>query len=103
MNVSTQHSASTSNEQQQKEIKIYGMTAAEVREEFGNSITAKFCGMEMVVMSILSDCQELLAMAGERDGTREHVRQAMNIAKLLLSDLHIENQKRLHKEKYLLP
>lgn len=70
----------------EREIKCYGMTAAEVREEYGNSMTAKIAGIEMVVMSIMSDCQELLAMAGERDSTREQVRQMINIGKLLLSD-----------------
>lgn len=82
----------------EREIKMYGMTAAEVREQFGNSLTARFCGVEMVVMSIMSDVQELLAMAGERANTREQVRQMMNIGKLLLSDLHVKNQERLHKE-----
>ena len=82
----------------EREIKMYGMTAAEVREEYGNSLTARFCGVEMVVMSIMSDCQELLAMAGERADTREQVRQMMNVAKLLLSDLQVKNQERLHKE-----
>ena len=82
----------------EREIKMYGMTAAEVREQFGNSLTARFSGVEMVVMSIMSDVQELLAMAGERANTREQVRQMMNIGKLLLSDLHVKNQERLHKE-----
>ena len=89
-----------------REIRTYGMTAAEVREEYGNSLTARFVGVEMVVMSILSDSQEMLAaysgdlgITGRAHETvRETVRQQLNVAKLLLSDLHVKNQERLHKE-----
>lgn len=82
----------------EREIKMFGMTAAEVREQFGNSLTARFCGVEMVVMSIMSDVQELLATNADREMVNEEVRQLMNIGKLLLSDLHVKNQERLHKE-----
>lgn len=82
----------------EREIKMYGMTAAEVREQFGNSLTARFAGVEMVVMSIMSDVQELLAMDADRPMVNEEVRQLMNIGKLLLSDLQVKNQERLHKE-----
>ena len=82
----------------EREIKMFGMTAAEVREQFGNSLTARFAGVEMVVMSIMSDVQELLAMDADRPMVNEEVRKLMNIGKLLLSDLHVKNQKRLHKE-----
>ncbi len=93
----------------EREIKMYGMTAAEVREEYGNSLTARFAGVEMVVMSILSDSQEMLAAysgdlrqysgdPGIIGRAHETVRQQLNVAKLLLSDLHVKNQQRLHKE-----
>ena len=82
----------------EREIKMFGMTAAEVREQFGNSLTARFAGVEMVVMSIMSDCQELLAMDADRSMVNEEVRKMMNIGKLLLSDLQVKNQERLHKE-----
>ena len=82
----------------EREIKMFGMTAAEVREQFGNSLTARFAGVEMVVMSIMSDVQELLALNADREMVNEEVRQLMNIGKLLLSGLHVKNQERLHKE-----
>ena len=82
----------------EREIKMFGMTAAEVREQFGNSLTARFAGVEMVVMSIMSDVQELLALNADREMVNEEVRKLMNIGKLLLSDLHVKNQERLHKE-----
>lgn len=83
---------------QEREIKMYGMPAAQVREQFGNSLTARFCGIEMVVMSIMSDVQELVAMDADRSMVNEEVRKLMNIGKLLLSDLHVKNQERLHEE-----
>jgi len=43
-------------------------------------------GQEMVVMGILSDCQEMLGMgAGPR--AVEHVRQQMNVAKFILCEM----------------
>jgi len=68
------------------ETKCYGMSEADIREQYMNSITAKFSGLEMVVMGIMSDCQEMLAMgAGPR--AVEHVRKQMNVAKFILSEM----------------
>jgi hypothetical protein len=64
------------------EQKCYGMTEADIREEYMNGITARFTGLEMVVMGILSDAQELLAM-----GRSESARKQMNIAKFILSEM----------------
>jgi hypothetical protein len=62
------------------EYKCYGMSEAEVRDEYMNSVTARLSGLEMVVMGVLSDCQELAAMG--RD-----VRKELNIAKFILSEM----------------
>ena len=68
------------------EQNCYGMTEADIREQYMESITARFTGQEMVVMGILSDCQEMLAMgAGPR--SVEYVRKQMNIAKFILSEV----------------
>jgi hypothetical protein len=68
------------------ETKMYGMTSAQIRTEYMESLTAKFSGQEMVVMSILSDCQEMLSMgAGPR--AVERVRQQMNVAKFILCEM----------------
>ena len=64
------------------EKNCYGVTEAQIREEYMNSITAKFSGLEMVAMSVLSDAQELLAM-GQSEAARKH----MNIAKFILSEM----------------
>ena len=68
------------------ETKMYGMTEAEIRRQYMESLTAKFSGQEMVVMGILSDCQEMLSMgAGPR--SVEYVRQQMNVAKFILCEM----------------
>jgi hypothetical protein len=68
------------------ETKCYGMSEQAIRDQYMNSITAKFSGLEMVVMGIMSDCQEMLAMgAGPR--AVEHVRKQMNVAKFILSEM----------------
>jgi len=68
------------------ETKMYGMTEQEIRTQYMESLTAKFSGQEMVVMGILSDCQELLGMgAGPR--AVERVRQQMNVAKFILCEM----------------
>jgi hypothetical protein len=64
------------------ETKCYGMSEQDIREQYMESITAKFSGLEMVVMSILSDAQELLAM-----GRNEDSRKQMNVAKFILSEM----------------
>jgi hypothetical protein len=65
------------------ESKCYGMSEADIREEYMESITAKMSGMEMVLMGILSDCQELTAM-----GRSEDVRKQLNVAKFILSEIN---------------
>ena len=68
------------------ETKCYGMSEQAIRTQYMESFTAKRCGLEMVVMGIMSDCQEMLAMgAGPR--SVEHVRKQMNIAKFILSEM----------------
>jgi len=64
------------------ETKCYGMTEADIRTQYMGSITAKFSGLEMVVMGILSDAQELQAM-----GHNEAFRKQLNIAKFILSEM----------------
>jgi len=73
---------SLENEMTEFEKKCYGMTESDIREEYMNSLTAKFSGLEMVVMGILSDCQELGAM-----NQTEMVRKQLNVAKFILSEM----------------
>jgi hypothetical protein len=69
------------------EKKMYGMTAADIRSQYMESLTAKLSGQEMVVMSILSDCQELLSYKDSHRATEEAVRKQLNIAKFILCEM----------------
>jgi hypothetical protein len=64
------------------ETNCYGMSASDIREQYMESITAKFTGLEMVAMGVLSDAQELMAM-----GRTEAARKQINIAKFILSEM----------------
>lgn len=64
------------------ESKCYGMTEQDIRTQYMQSITAKFTGLEFVVMGILSDSQELMAM-----GDTETARKYLNRAKFILSEM----------------
>lgn len=70
------------------EKNCFGMTQEAIREEYMNSITAKCSGLEMVVMGILSDCQELTSMKRSED-----VRKQLNVAKFILSEMMEAKQK----------
>lgn len=76
------------------ETKCYGMSEQAIREQYMQSITARFSGLEMVVMGILSDCQEMMAMgAGPR--SVEYIRQKQNIAKFILCEMMDEKRKEI--------
>jgi hypothetical protein len=67
------------------ESKCYGMSEADIREQYMESITAKFSGLEMVAMGVLSDAQELLTFGHEQ--ANDQARKNMNIAKFILSEM----------------
>jgi hypothetical protein len=65
------------------ENNCYGMREEDIREQYINSITASISGLEMVVQSVLSDCQEMLP----RDMYCDAIRKQLNIAKFILSEM----------------
>ena len=67
----------------------YGMTEADIREQYLESITARLTGVEMLVAGILSDCQEMLEMGYGKDA----IRKQLNIAKFCLFDEKRQSQK----------
>lgn len=67
------------------EQKCYGMSTAAIREQYMQSITARFSGLEMVVMSLLSDAQELQTFNHAQ--ALDQSRKNMNIAKFILSEM----------------
>lgn len=67
------------------ESQCYGMTEADIREQYIHSITARFSGLEMVVMGLLSDAQELQTFGHAQ--AIDQSRKNMNIAKFILSEM----------------
>jgi hypothetical protein len=67
------------------ETNCYGMSTEDIREQYMNGITAKFSGLEMVAMSVLSDAQELMTF-GHAQAT-DQARKNINIAKFILSEM----------------
>jgi hypothetical protein len=84
------------------ESECYGMAAAEINEQYMQSLTAQRCGLEMVVMGLLSDAQELQTFGHEQ--ALDQSRKNMNIAKYILSEMMDQrdqllaaNSKKIHK------
>jgi len=75
----------TENTMTEFEQKCYGMSTEDIRVQYMQSITAKLSGLEMVVMSLLSDAQELQTF-GHVQGV-DQSRKNMNIAKFILSEM----------------
>ena len=75
------------NESQKRDIRMYGVTEAEMREAVEQSLTFRFSGPAMMAASLMSDCQEMLSHdnGGSYDFmVVEDVRQALNRAKWIL-------------------
>ena len=67
------------------ESKCYGMSQADIRKQYMQSITAELSGLEMVAMSVLSDAQELMTFGNEQ--ATDQARKNINIAKFILSEM----------------
>lgn len=65
------------------EKNCYGISEAEIRKQYMNSLTARLSGLEMVVMSMLSDCQHML----EHKFSNEDIRLQLNRAKFILGEM----------------
>lgn len=63
------------------EKNCFGMTEQDIREQYMDSLTARLSGLEMVVMGVLSDCQEMI------QDRNETVRKQLNVAKFILSEM----------------
>jgi len=67
------------------EKRCYGMTEADIREQYMGSLTARLSGLEMVAMGVLSDAQELMSFGN--DQATDQARKNINIAKFILSEM----------------
>ena len=65
------------------EKRMFGMSAADIRSEYMESITARCSGLEMVVASILSDVQEMSSL----DYSEDAIRKQLNVAKFILFEM----------------
>lgn len=75
-------------EQHKREVRMYGCTVEQMREAVQESLTFRFSGPAMYAMSMMSDCQEM--MASDNGGSYdfmivEDVRQMLNRAKWILA------------------
>ena len=73
-------------EQEKREVRMYGVTEAGMRESIESSITFKFSGPAMIAASLMSDAQEMINLEyGDVDYMRaEDARQCLNRAKWVL-------------------
>jgi hypothetical protein len=68
---------------------VYGMSQEDIKDNYINSLTTRLSGIEMTVASVLSDCQEMLAMIDPASTSSvmmniEAVRKQLNVAKYIL-------------------
>ena len=75
-------------DQEKRQVCMYGVTEARMRESVESSLTFKLSGPAMIVASMMSDCQELMAY-GPYDldtlsNIQEDQRQLLNRAKWVL-------------------
>ena len=78
--------------QRQREIRMYGCTEAQMREAVESSSTFKFSGPAMVVASMMSDAQEMMAYEQPSFATIEAQRQLLNRAKFVLFEYIMDKQ-----------
>jgi hypothetical protein len=71
-------------EKEKSEVRMYGVTEAGMREAVESSPSFRFSGPAMVVASMLSDAQELMAYERPDFNTIEDQRQLLNRAKFVL-------------------
>ena len=73
----------------EREQKMFGISVAQIKEEYMQSLTARMSGLEMVAMGVLSDAQELMSFGHEQ--AVDQARKNINIAKFILSEM-MENR-----------
>ena len=64
-----------------QEFQMFGMSKGQIEQEYIKSFTTMMSGIEMTVISILSDAQHLMEF-----GQHDRARKLMNVAKYILSE-----------------
>jgi hypothetical protein len=75
-------------EQEKREVRMYGVTEAGMRESIESSLTFKLSGPAMIVASMMSDAQEMVSYGPYDSDTLANImedqRQLLNRAKFVL-------------------
>jgi len=83
-------------EQEKREVRMYGVTVAGMRESVESSLTFKLSGPAMIVASLLSDCQEMMAYGPYDSDTLANIQedqcQLLNRAKWVLFEYVMKDQ-----------
>ena len=79
-------------EQEKRQVGMYGCTEAQMREAVELSSTFKFSGPAMVVASMMSDAQEMMAYEQPGFVTIEAQRQLLNRAKFVLFEYIMDRE-----------
>ena len=83
-------------EQETREVRMYGVTEAALRESIERSMTFKVSGPAMIVAGMLSDVQEMMAYDPYDSDTlsniQEDQRQQLNRAKWVLFEYMSEER-----------
>lgn len=66
----------------ERQMQMYGMLTADIEDEMRDANEPLMGGLPMMVMSILSNVQEEIAI-----GYHERARQNINVCKYILSDM----------------
>jgi hypothetical protein len=82
----------TLNEQEKREVRMYGCTETQMREAVESTITFKLSGPAMVVAGMMSDAQEMMAYEQPDFNTIEDQRQLLNRAKFVLFTYIMDKQ-----------
>jgi len=80
------------NIQRDREINMYGITEADMRENIESSITFRTSGPAMIVAGMMSDAQEMMAYEKPSFATIEAQRQLLNRAKFVLFEYIMDKQ-----------
>ena len=78
--------------QRQREIGMYGITEADMRENIESSITFRTSGPAMIVAGMMSDAQEMMAYEKPSFATIEAQRQLLNRAKWALFEYIMDRE-----------
>jgi hypothetical protein len=78
--------------QRQRQINMYGCTEADLRDSIESSITFKISGPAMIVASMMSDAQEMMAYEQPSFATIEAQRQLLNRAKFVLFEYILDRK-----------